>query len=404
MSTFTLRMGILSNWIRGPYRVQGEKYVAVQGAQARKIALADLRSGAELAPGVTLKSRASGDWVLSLPGTGSVSRLGLVGSRTVWDGAAGASLLSPEALELKLSSTRAYAVSAVDSKGQRTRVSFGLRADALTSGWAWNGKSISRSALYTLAAIAIHMALLMVPGAMDRLRALFPQIGPLAPLAELAEAPIPIEEQVVAPEGEGNDFGGSYSLMTDSERAAKSAEKAAASVQKNLGGVLSRLSGLKVNAPAGARNAPESGFMGALKGLTARLGSGAGGTASAAFQFVGQGKVGGSNAALFADPSKSLNNRDFEEALDAFRRSQGAARDCYEKALLKDENLAVLVDYEGMVSSGGRLGGHRYGISGEGSDEAQNQLKSCMNGVLDRVQMKPRLGGAKLKYQFIFKS
>lgn len=406
------RLGLISNWIVGPYRARGERYLAVRSdGKAQRIELGCAKRGTQVAPGVWVRLTHKGgaeSFEITVPTAARVQGLRVLGSEIFWNGLGHAHALEQQTLRFAVPASGAYAIS---WRGEQAslpvhRLRIALQSDRIPLALDADPKALGRGGLYLAMAVVFHLAVLTIPGMVDRLRGMFPDTALLAPLAEWSKPPVPIETAPIEVSSE-SDFAGSYSLLSASERAGQQAEKAAKSVQKSMGSMISRLSSLAQGKGGVAKNtdsAKSTGLMGALSGLRAQLGSNLGGSAAAEFKYVAKGKVGAESATLFGSTTQALGARDMDEILAAFRGAQEAFRGCYESALLKDENMSVSVDYESTVAASGRLGPGSYGMVGQSTDDGERMLKGCLEQVLTRIKISPRFGGAKIQYQFMFKS
>jgi outer membrane biosynthesis protein TonB len=89
------------------------------------------------------------------------------------------------------------------------------------------------------------------------------------------------------------------------------------------------------------------------------------------------------------------------EVTALLKRNMDKFRYCYEKSLLKDSSLAGVVKLSWTVSTSGKASGAQV-VSSELNN---NELHSCLMGVLTRLQFPPAKGGAvELKYPFVFRS
>ena len=78
-------------------------------------------------------------------------------------------------------------------------------------------------------------------------------------------------------------------------------------------------------------------------------------------------------------------------------------RDCYEKALLIDETMAVTAKIEIEIGGTGRFMPPQYNLMGQSTPESEEKLTSCISGVFSKVQVGKSFAGIIVKKQFIFR-
>jgi hypothetical protein len=231
------------------------------------------------------------------------------------------------------------------------------------------------------------------------------------------EAEMAVTEIEVTPEVEkmlksggasaAGDYAGSMAWKTVSaEDMAKAQADRAAKITSRVSGLAERLSrmdlsGLKIKVGNGSMSGDISAALGKV-GSQGGVGNGQG--LSGRIQSLGAGKIGGNMQwNLVGQAGTSISNRDQEMLVRAMRALQDDFRDCYEKALLIDESMAVTVQMAAVVLSSGRLANPAYEIEGRSTPQSESSLTACMTKVLSTVKAGKTLVGVTVKNQIIFK-
>ncbi|MBF0208036.1 MAG: hypothetical protein HQK53_14245 [Oligoflexia bacterium] len=90
--------------------------------------------------------------------------------------------------------------------------------------------------------------------------------------------------------------------------------------------------------------------------------------------------------------------------LEIFSNSQDKFRGCYETALLKYEDLAATVTFEGEIMSDGKISAPKFNVNGRTTPESKETLVNCLKGVVQKMIFDKKMSGVVVKNQFIFKS
>lgn len=90
--------------------------------------------------------------------------------------------------------------------------------------------------------------------------------------------------------------------------------------------------------------------------------------------------------------------------LDAFRKLQDPFRTCYERALVKYEDLSVSVSIAGEIIPAGHIGNTQLNVSGNKSSTSEKSLVDCLQNAMEKPKFKKWMYGVHFKNQFIFKS
>lgn len=100
----------------------------------------------------------------------------------------------------------------------------------------------------------------------------------------------------------------------------------------------------------------------------------------------------------------TLTDSEQQKLLAIFSGLQDQFRNCYETAVLKYDEMAVTVSFEGEITQEGRITQPNFKVSGRTTSDAQDTLLSCMKKVIGQIKVDSKLSGVKVKNQFIFKS
>lgn len=190
-------------------------------------------------------------------------------------------------------------------------------------------------------------------------------------------------------------------------RTAKASDARAKAVSSALSGLAAKLSNMNFGAGSFKLNVSNAGSAsgqvvaaaqsGLAKGQSTGLNSG---LAQMAQGVIGKGMKWG----LYGSNGQGVSQREIEEVGNIFRALQAEFRGCYESALLRDESLAVSVNYEGTVQGDGTLGAHTFDLTGTATPDGENLLKSCLATTAHKVRVSTKLTGAKIRNLFVFKS
>jgi len=101
---------------------------------------------------------------------------------------------------------------------------------------------------------------------------------------------------------------------------------------------------------------------------------------------------------------KGLTESDQQKLLGLFAKNQEGFRKCYELALLKFEEMAVTVTFEGEVTREGSIGSAKFSLSGRYTKDSEDSLVRCLKDVMGKMKTDPKLSGVKVRNQFMFKS
>lgn len=231
--------------------------------------------------------------------------------------------------------------------------------------------------------------------------------------APMAEIEITQEEKqiLMASGGAGSegDYKGAMSWRTAPTGGPSASEVKAARTAKmasKLSGLADRLAALSAG---GIKiKVGKSGLSGELSNRIGAMGAaGAGGNGSnlgGRLKGLASGSVG--NAMkwnLVGTAGSSVSSSDQQRLADLMRSLQDDFRDCYEKALLVDESMAVTLRFESMITPTGKFGAPAYDMSGRSTEESERKLTGCMTGLLTKVQAGKSLAGITVKNQIIFK-
>lgn len=79
-------------------------------------------------------------------------------------------------------------------------------------------------------------------------------------------------------------------------------------------------------------------------------------------------------------------------------------RDCYEKALLTDPQMAGLAQLLIPVATGGHASNIKVSLNGRGSSQSVSVLSGCLNGVIKRISFPPKVAGNQIQFTLRVKS
>jgi hypothetical protein len=101
---------------------------------------------------------------------------------------------------------------------------------------------------------------------------------------------------------------------------------------------------------------------------------------------------------------KPLDPTDLEKIRKQLSQRASEFRDCYERALLRDDSLEGTADFSFVVGSGGGLDAARVDFSGKGGNPVIGNLKGCLSEVSRRIHFPGSVAGNTLRYTLKFKS
>ncbi len=378
------RVRMFWDWLRGPYRVHGERALVQSGS---------------LPPGAKVRwFQSKKAFVAAIPSGSRLSRLAWWGSAPIWNGFE-AKGLSHALLDLEVADDSIYRLEWMES-GRVVKSYFETRetlSDAFEPISARETlKRLTRELFYFGQSIGLHGAIALIAVLAGMQWRGFMQIEDLQAIPQ----EIPVETMQIASENNGFDgvIPGDVGKGVSEDRANKMSAR-----MNKLADQLSHSMG-KMAVAQGAKK--DSGLLGKWASMfSGRAVVGA--SNGQPVHSYGNGKAAdsaGERTSLFSGASGAMQDKDGELVADVFRGLQEEFRACYETALLTDPSIAVTLDLDVQVQGNGKLGTGRYEPHGVFNEKSIGALERCVQGVLGKVQLPPRIGGAKIRKQFIFKS
>lgn len=394
----------LGQTIYGPYQKRVPLMVTVQTSSEHFLMpMSDLSSRKEV-QGISIEkiNDVSESLLFTVPKGSHVEILGLLGWTTVYNGFKVRNQLG----EFSFSASGIVRISTIGKDSNESTLVVGVvrgKDQKLLPMMDWR-ESFNWSAR-GVGSLLVHLALLGLIFALKDFQIPWP--SSTVELQEKLEEKQQEQKLVEVDPAMVGDFDGTgMSMGGDGGKGGQqSSEAKAQAMTSGLSGLANRLSNIsfggKLNISTGQGGSDSKAVANVAAGLSQGQGSGL----NAGLEKMAQGTMGkGMRWGVYGGNGQGISKRDQDELANVFRSLQSEFRGCYESALMKDDSLSVTVNYEGVIQDSGRLGQGAYDFSGTSTDEGQNHLTQCLNGVMSKVKVSKSLNGIKIKNQFIFKS